>query len=456
MVRMHMMRVALGVVVAGLLSVSPASALTADEKCAGTILKESNKYSQKLAKNFAKCQKDIQKGKIAGDTSCATVILDASSKYSIVKTGTKMDEKIAKLCPSVSTSVFPETCQEWTPAAACAGTDTTTASGISTCLQCQAQGGVGTLDALVNAGMVDPGADKVLAKCQETISKEIVGKNVVSQLKEYGKAAANVIKGKAQSRDLDAKAASKIAKANSKTSDKIAKMCGGPDKVFGGLVEDENGDSVPNDFLPSEIGILSTICPAFVTNEGQECAAPITSLEDAVDCYLCLNSFGAGCGGALGSPYAGQAPENCVSTIPAAPCSDSGYTLTVQKQSDAPELAGFIATISFPGSKIEITEVIDDLSAGGLFDSNATDTGSDGFEDELRIGNVALGGLPAGGAFATVNFSCRNGATAPVLSDFGCEADASTVNGDTAASCVLSLDVVPSPSGAFLDGSVNF
>jgi hypothetical protein len=83
----------------------------------------------------------------------------------------------------------------------------------------------------------------------------------------------------------------------------VCKACGGDDRTCNG-VEDQQ---------PGDLG-ASTECPDVQIPGGAACGGPIATLNDLVDCVLCVTEFKATCLDALTVPELKSYPSECLAT----------------------------------------------------------------------------------------------------------------------------------------------
>ncbi len=268
-------------------------------KCDRAIIKEGAKYSGARSKALVRCEGDKVNGKLPPATNCA---VEAGSQ--LTKAATKLASGIAKACGgsdkicggNLSGEIttpqlgWPVACPDF-EGTGCTGA-TTDCGGITSCLQCIDDAAV---DQAVDMYFDDlvattPGSD--VNKCQQAIGKE-TQKFLSAKAREIAKCWDARVKGKHGLQCPNAgapvgsparKAADKIAKAEDKARQKICKACGGADGLCDG-----NGD-----LTTAAIGAAAT-CPSVTVPGGPSCAAAIATVDDIVDCALCVTEFKVDC-----------------------------------------------------------------------------------------------------------------------------------------------------------------
>jgi hypothetical protein len=284
-------------------------------KCERAIAKEGAKHSQARSKSLVKCEIDKVKGSLPPATDCA---VETSAK--LAKAADKLASGVAKACGGSDKTCGAVATGEVTPAAlgwpavcpdfesiGCTGA-ITDCSGITTCLQCV---GNAAIDQAVDLYFDDlvasaPGSD--VNRCQQTIGKE-TQKFLAAKAKEISKCWDGRIKGKHGSFCPNAaaapgsparKAADKIAKAEDKARALICKACGGVDALCDGI----------GDLMPVAIGSAPT-CPSVTVPGGPSCAAAIATMDDVVDCALCVTEFKVDCIDRAQVPGLAAYPPEC-------------------------------------------------------------------------------------------------------------------------------------------------
>ena len=145
-------------------------------------------------------------------------------------------------------------------------------------------------------------------KCQQTIGKESQ-KFLATKTKTIAKCWDARIKGKHGATCPDAaavegsparKAADQIASAENKAREKICKACGGVDGLCDG-----NGD-----LALAAIGAAPS-CPTVTVPGGASCGGTLSTLDDLVDCALCVTEFGVDCADRAQVPGLMAYPVDC-------------------------------------------------------------------------------------------------------------------------------------------------
>jgi hypothetical protein len=144
----------------------------------------------------------------------------------------------------------------------------------------------------------------------------------------------------------------------------------------------------------------------------------------------------------------GSATPTPTATAASTACEQATLTITVTHEvSDA---AGVTTSISYPASaslpgtanQPTVLDRVENLTgvSGGLF--SVGDNDADPNDATLVVGLVSPAAAVPSGPFAEVTFDCEG--EAPVLADFACTPDVSSVLGNTVEStCTLALDVTP-------------
>lgn len=121
-------------------------------------------------------------------------------------------------------------------------------------------------------------------------------------------------------------------------------------------------------------------------------------------------------------------------------------------QTNFPDVSGLTIDVAYPPTKAEIpgfggeTSVADRVTnltgvTSGLFNVADQDDPGQGAV-KISVGLVAIPGPIPPGTFASVEFDCRSGASAPTTSDFSCSIDGSTLLGAAVdATCSLAVTV---------------
>jgi hypothetical protein len=101
-------------------------------------------------------------------------------------------------------------------------------------------------------------------------------------------------------------------------------------------------------------------------------------------------------------------------------------------------------SVVYPGAKLQRSGSPQNISGvPGIFNFGDNDVAvpGDGFNDTLSVGLLALPGDIPPGQLATQAFACRQGAAAPIASEFACSSDVSDVNSFTVPStCSVAID----------------
>lgn len=268
-------------------------------KCERAIAKEGAKYSRARSKTLVKCELDKVKGSLLPATDCAV-----ETSATLTQAAGKLASGVAKACGGSDKTCgavltgevtptalgWPTTCPDFESNGCTAAI--TDCSGITTCLQCLGDAAINQAMDLYFDDLVasTPGSD--VNRCQQAIGKESQ-KFLASKAKEIAKCWDGRIKGThgsvcpnpaAAPGSPARKAADKIAKADTKARDQICKACGGADALCNGI----------GDLTPVMIGSAPT-CPAVTIPGGASCAAAINTLDDVVDCALCVTEFKVDC-----------------------------------------------------------------------------------------------------------------------------------------------------------------
>lgn len=203
-------------------TVTPAHA---DVKCRSTVIKESAKLTQAIAKNLQKCEQAVHDGKASGPCLDTSKITDAKAKLvtAVVKAcATSTGEFAFGRCPN-------ETGSDGTP---CSSILINSKTDVGLCLACLADHNASELVHHVLYGSLVAPANKTVGKCQSTIGKSTVG-FYASASKILSKCQASLLNGKVTGCP-DSKTTDALAKAEAKKQAAIAKACCGPDGVCGG------------------------------------------------------------------------------------------------------------------------------------------------------------------------------------------------------------------------------
>ncbi len=315
-------------------------------KCKAAIIKSGAAFVQAKAKALAKCEESIVKGKRApGD--CHT---DIKAGPAIAKALTKLQVAIGKGCggkdKTCGVGADDDTLASvgWNLGACpnfsndgCNGALANCAD-ISTCVSCIGEEAVDQAIALAYGSLVasDPKAQKELNKCQVAIGK---AQNVflIAKSKALTKCWTKVNSNKATSPcpvPGDGKAATAIAKAETKKRTTICKACGGSDKLCNGI----------GDLTPTAIGFPAQ-CPSVTIPGGSACGAAITSLTDVVDCIDCFTEFAVDCADRAAVPAFVGYPSECnpavttptATTTPAATATESPTPTPEDSATPTPE-----------------------------------------------------------------------------------------------------------------------
>jgi len=270
-------------------------------KCQRVITKEAVKFAKTRSKSLVRCERRKIKGQLSSGVDCD---VDPITAQKVQKAGDKMASKIAKACGG-SDDVCNGDVSESTPVVlgwgvACPNlvggscSDALSDCGdIVDCIQCIHTAATSQANDLYYENMFIPPLDVSLRKCQEAIGREgqkfqekkakLIQKCWDSRLKE--KHADTCPDATAPAGSQAKKAADAIAKAQAKAEQKMCRACGGGDKLCGG------GD----DFDPAtEIGFQAT-CDTVTIPGGASCAGSVTTLQDLVDCALCVTEFEVDC-----------------------------------------------------------------------------------------------------------------------------------------------------------------
>ncbi len=263
-------------------------------KCKAAIIKADATFIQAKAKALAKCEEAMVKGKLpAGDCHA-----DPKASSAIAKAASKLQVAIAKACGgkdktcgTVDDDALADIgwnipCPNFENGA-CSGT-ITSCTDIAACLACIGEAttdrGVGiAYDALVPS---NPKTEKSLNKCQVAIGKATTA-YFVAKSKALAKCWKAVNSNKATNPcpvPGDGKAATAIAKAETKKRAAICKACGGADKLCNDV----------GDQTPASIGFPAQ-CPSAAVPGGGSCDGAVTTLADLVDCVDCIDEYAVDC-----------------------------------------------------------------------------------------------------------------------------------------------------------------
>jgi YVTN family beta-propeller protein len=268
-------------------------------KCQRAIVKEGAKYSQARSKTLVRCELAKVKGSLPPATDCAVETADKLAKAS-----GKLASAVAKACGGSDKACGGVLTNEITPAAAgfpatcpdfeglgCTNA-ITDCSGVVTCLQCVGNAAIDQAMDLYFDDLIPTTSGTDENRCQQAIGKE-TQKFLAAKAKEIAKCWDSRIKGKhgalcpnpAGAPGSPArKAADKIAKAEAKARASICKACGGVDQNCDGI----------GDLTPGAIGSAAS-CPSVTVPGGPSCAATISTMDDVVDCALCVTEFKVDC-----------------------------------------------------------------------------------------------------------------------------------------------------------------
>jgi hypothetical protein len=286
-------------------------------KCQQEIVKDTSKYVQARTKALQKCHEAIVKGKIPPQ-DC---LLEPTAAGKIVKADSKLRAGVNKQCggpdqtcstggdnDSLASIGWPSVCPNF-EGGSC-NNAITTCGDINDCLICIAAAAVDQSISLSYDSLAPstPGDDT--NKCQAAIGKN-VAKFLSAKSKALSKCEAGVLKGTVTGPCPDtAGAKPAIAKAQSKASAGMCKACGGADKLCGG------GDDIPL----ASIGFPAS-CPAVtIPGGGIACGGANDSLQDIVNCTLCVNEFKADCLDPLSIPSQRSYPDECNVSPVTPPC----------------------------------------------------------------------------------------------------------------------------------------
>jgi hypothetical protein len=180
---------------------------------------------------------------------------------------------------------------------------------IADCTVCVAEAAVFQLTDLLY-GALNSTSDGSLERCQREIGDETV-KFFRMKSKVLAKCWRKRL-GELHNNDCpdpgdDSNPVGRIVLAEARARERICKRCGGADQLCGG------GD----DFRPAEdIGFASD-CPAVTVptdggpHAGENCGRPIATLQDLVDCVLCVAEFKVDCADDLSVPQFESYSANC-------------------------------------------------------------------------------------------------------------------------------------------------
>ncbi|MFZ5478246.1 MAG: hypothetical protein ACOZNI_15875, partial [Myxococcota bacterium] len=170
----------------------------------------------------------------------------------------------------------------------------------------------------------------------------------------------------------DAKAASAIAKAVAKLSQRVCARCGGPDRLCGGA----------DDLAPSAIGFPAS-CPAVtVPGGGPACGGAVSTMTEALACLTCVAAFETSCSTAASAPSGGAYPPECNLGAPAptaTPTPGSAPTRTATPDPGTPTPgAGMATPTATPGGGAPTVSPTPGPSCGnGTVDAGEECDGSD-------------------------------------------------------------------------------
>jgi hypothetical protein len=140
----------------------------------------------------------------------------------------------------------------------------------------------------------------------------------------------------------------------------------------------------------------------------------------------------------------GMTPTPSPTPTPAPSCRPISITIFTSYVPPIEDVSGVNTSITYPGPKLQRNGNPQNLSGvSGIFNFGDNDTAvpGDGFNDTLSVGLLAIPGDIPPGQFASANFTCRPGASAPVPSDFTCISDVSDKNAFTVpSSCSVAID----------------
>jgi hypothetical protein len=282
------------------------------QKCRGAIVQNSAAFVQAKTKALQKCEEGGVKGTISG--SCP----DTKADEAIAKAQSKLADGIKKACGGKDKLCGTSDEDELTLGSIgwnignCPNFDTGpcanaigTCDDIATCVGCIGEEAADQAIDLYYGSLnpTDPKTQKALNKCQRTIGKAAVT-FLTAQSKALRGCWDGVNKGKI-SGCPDAKATEAIDKAAVKLDASICKACGGKDKLCGGAGENADFDPI------SEIGFPTDCLDVDFPGLLVPCSGPITTLQDLVDCTICVTRFDAGCTDRSAVPAFTAYPAEC-------------------------------------------------------------------------------------------------------------------------------------------------
>jgi len=300
-------------------------------RCRRSIVKEAARLVQLRSRALALCERKRLKGDPA--TDCAT---DTTTATRIAKAEAKLRERIDRtcggddrLCGNVRTGEVERLTTRWPMRCPSFGGSTSPfctgrlndCADIATCIACIEGEAVDTALGLDLAPLVPSEAGTPVNTCQQAIVKEtqrfLQAKSTALRTCWDGR-----IKGKhgdacpdatATARTPSAKAAEKIASAESRLVVGVCGACGGAGKACATQVGAVPGDGQADDLDPGSIFAGSFSCPSVRVPEGEDCGAigAVDTLSKLVDCLRCVTVLKTDCMDRLAVPGLAEYPVEC-------------------------------------------------------------------------------------------------------------------------------------------------
>ena len=258
----------LGIAIASAVLVASAGPAHASLKCKQTLLKQSSKLTQAIAKILEKCDEGVQKGNVTGPCPDA-----AKAQPAITNAKSKLKAAIVKDCTG-STGEFPfGRCPNEVTSGpgVCTNILIQNEGNIGDCLNCLADHNATELEAVLYGSLLPPGTNKSIATCQLKVGKSTTA-FYIAKSKAMANCQAAILKGKSPGPCPDAATTAAITKAESTKVAAITKACCGPDGHCGGATCYES--KTPVCISGSNAG---TACTA-----GSECPGGICSTTSVI------------------------------------------------------------------------------------------------------------------------------------------------------------------------------